>query len=63
MLSVFAEAQVRKVPVVKKSKVIVLSDGAEVSAGLSMAGTGYMLYAAVVVSTIRNVSRGFDRER
>ena len=63
MLSVFAEAIVRNVPVVRKASVSVLSDGAAVVADCSNVGTGYTLYAAVVVRTIRKASRGFDSDR
>jgi hypothetical protein len=63
MLSVLAEAHVRKVPDVRKRSVMGLRDGTEAAAGSSMAGTGYMLYAAVVVRTMRNVRRGLERER
>ena len=38
MLSVFADAMVRKVPVVRYSSVSVLSDGASVTVVLSNAG-------------------------
>ena len=54
---------VRNVPLVKYSHVRVLSDGAAVTLVLSRAGTGYIEYDAVVVSTMRNASRGFERAR
>jgi hypothetical protein len=63
MFNVFAEAIVRKVPVVRKASVNVLREGAAVVADCSNAGTGYTLYAAVVVRTIRKLSRGFDSDR
>lgn len=63
MLSVFAEAIVKKVPLVRYSNVSVLSDGAAVADVLSKAGTGYIEYEAVVVRTIRKASRGFDNAR
>jgi hypothetical protein len=63
MFNVFAEAQVRNVPLVRKASVKVLSDGAAVVAVWSISGTGYTLYAAVVVKTIRKLSRGFDSDR
>jgi hypothetical protein len=63
MFSVFADAHVRNVPGVRKASVRVLRDGAAVVADWSSMGTGYTLYAAVVVRTIRKLSRGFDSER
>ena len=38
----------------------VLRDGASIAVEDSKAGTGYIEYDAVVVSTIRNANRGFD---
>jgi hypothetical protein len=63
MLRVFADAMVRKVPLVRKPNVRVLSDGAAVAVVLSRPGTGYMEYDAVVVNTIRKASRGLQRAR
>lgn len=62
-MNVFAHAHVKNVPVVRKARVRVLRDGAAVVADRSRAGTGYTLYAAVVVKTMRKLSRGFDKER
>ena len=61
ILNALADAEVRKVPVVKKRSVIVLRDGASVADGSSMAGTGYMPYAAAEVRMMRKVRRGFDK--
>lgn len=63
MFSVFAEAIVKNVPVVKKPRVSVLRDGAAVAEVLSNAGTGYIEYEAVVVNTMRKASRGLERAR
>lgn len=63
MFSALAEAMQEKVPVVRKSRVRVLSDGASVTDVLRSAGTGYMEYDAVVVRTIRKASRGLDKAR
>jgi hypothetical protein len=63
MLSVFADAMVKKVPLVRKPSVRVLRDGAAVTDVLSRPGTGYMEYEAVVVNTIRKASRGLVRAR
>jgi hypothetical protein len=63
MLSVFADAMARKVPLVRKPSVRVLRDGAAVTDVLSRPGTGYMEYEAVVVNTIRKASRGLVRAR
>ena len=63
MFSVFAEAIVKNVPVVKKPRVSVLRDGAAVAEVLSKAGTGYIEYEAVVVNTMRKASRGLERAR
>lgn len=63
MLSVFADAMVKNVPLVRKPSVRVLSDGAAVADVLSRPGTGYMEYDAVVVNTIRKASRGLQRAR
>ena len=63
MFKVFAEAICKKVPLVRKSKVRVLSDGASVTEVLRRAGTGYIEYDAVVVRTTRNARRGLDSER
>lgn len=53
----------RDVPKVRKRRVSALRDGVSVMDGDSIAGTGYKEYADVVVSTIRNESRGFERAR
>lgn len=42
MFKAFAEAMQENVPLVRKSNVKVLSDGASVTDVLSSAGTGYM---------------------
>jgi hypothetical protein len=63
MLRVLADAMVKNVPLVRYNHVRVLSDGAAVTLVLNKAGTGYMEYDAVVVRTIRNASRGFDKAR
>ena len=63
MLRVFADAIVKKVPLVRKPSVRVLRDGAAVTDVLSRPGTGYMEYEAVVVNTIRKASRGLVRAR
>ena len=63
MFNVFAEATVKKVPLVRKRSVKVLNDGAAVAVVLSSAGTGYIEYDAVVVRTMRKARRGFERER
>lgn len=63
MFSALAEAMHEKVPVVRKSRVRVLSDGASVTDVLNSAGTGYIEYDAVVVRTIRKASRGLDKAR
>lgn len=51
----------RDVPKVRKRSVSALNDGVSVIEGDSIAGTGYREYADVVVRTMRNESRGFDR--
>lgn len=63
MLSVLADAMVKKVPLVRYRSVSVLNDGASVTDVLRRAGTGYIEYDAVVVSTMRNASRGLDRAK
>jgi hypothetical protein len=63
MLSVFADAMVKNVPLVRKPSVSVLRDGAAVTDVLSKPGIGYMEYDAVVVNTIRKASRGLQRAR
>ena len=63
MLSVFADAMVRNVPLVRKPRVRVLREGAAVTDVLSRPGIGYMEYDAVVVNTIRKASRGLQRAR
>lgn len=63
MFSVFADAMVKKVPLVRNPKVRVLSDGAAVADVLRRPGTGYIEYEAVVVNTIRKASRGLDSAR
>lgn len=63
MLSVFADAMVKNVPLVRKPSVSVLRDGAAVAEVLRRSGTGYMEYEAVVVNTIRKASRGLVRAR
>lgn len=63
MFNVLAEAICKKVPLVRKSRVRVLSEGASVTEVLRRAGTGYMEYEAVVVRTTRKAKRGLDRER
>ena len=63
MLSVFADAMVKNVPLVRKPNVSVLRDGAAVADVLSKPGTGYMEYDAVVVNTMRKASRGLERAR
>ena len=63
MLSVFADAIVKKVPLVRNPKVRVLRDGAAVTDVLRRPGTGYIEYEAVVVNTIRKASRGLDNAR
>ena len=47
----------------RKARVSVLKDGAAVAEVLSNAGTGYMEYEAVVVSTIKNANRGLESAR
>ena len=63
MLKVFAEAAHNEVPVVRKRRVRVESDGVSVSEGDSISGTGYKEYVAHAVSTTRTERRGFERER
>ena len=63
ILSAFALALVKKVPVVKKRSVRALRLGVWVAAVLNIVGTGYRVYAAVAVRTTRNVRRGFESDR
>lgn len=67
MFRVLAEAEERKVPVVKYANVRVDADKVVAEARLAvvvrMSGMGYSEYAAVLVSTIRKERRGFERER
>lgn len=63
MLRVFALAEQRAVPVVRKSKVSGLRLGVSVMVGVSISGTGYRAYDAMDVNTTSTVSRGFERER
>jgi hypothetical protein len=63
MLNALAEAAHRVVPVVRKSKVRVESEGASVREGDSISGTGYKEYVAHAVRTTRTLKRGFERER
>jgi hypothetical protein len=63
MLKALAEEAVRNVPEVRNRRVAVLREGAVVMLGSRMAGTGYRLYTAVVVRTMRKVRRGFVRAR
>jgi hypothetical protein len=63
MLRALAEDEHSAVPVVRKKRVRVDSDGVAVAAGASSPGTGYKEYAAVAVSTTRKLRRGFDSER
>lgn len=63
MLSVLAEAIVRKVPPVRYRKVSALREGASVTDVLSSAGTGYSEYEAEDVRTTRKARRGFERAR
>lgn len=58
MLRVLADAEASPVPRDRKSNVTVLSDN-----GICISAIGNTEYAVVVVSTIRNVSRGFDSAR
>jgi molybdopterin biosynthesis enzyme len=61
MLKALAEADVKAVPVVRKRSVMVLSVVDEPDS--RMAEVGKRLYAAVVVRTMRKVSRGLVKER
>lgn len=63
MLSVFAEAIVRKVPPVRYRNVSALREGASVTDVLRRAGTGYAEYEAALVRTTRKASRGLERAR
>lgn len=63
MFKALAEAEHNAVPPVRKTRVRAEREGETVVEGSSTAGTGYREYAVAVVSTIRNVSRGFDRDR
>lgn len=63
MLRVFAEAQHKAVPEVRKTSVNADREGETVVVEIRRAGTGYKEYADAVVKTIRAESRGFDRER
>jgi hypothetical protein len=63
MFSVLAHAIVLKVPVVRNSRVKLLSEGVCVAAVESREGTGYSEYEAVVVRTTRKARRGLVRER
>lgn len=63
IFSVLAHAIVLKVPVVRNSRVKLLSEGVCVAAVESREGTGYSEYEAVVVRTTRKARRGLVRER
>lgn len=66
MLKVFAQAHDRKVPVVRKRRVMVDVEN-EVSTDEAvverMSGMGYNEYAEVVVSRIKKDKRGFVRDK
>lgn len=70
MLKALAEAQERKVPVVRKSRVkveverlVLVADSIAVAVLCRRSGVGYSEYADVVVSTIKNDSRGLDKDK
>lgn len=63
MFREFAEAEQSAVPVVRKSRVRGLRDGASVTVGDRNAGTGYNAYEAMAVRTTRTVRRGFESDR
>jgi hypothetical protein len=63
IFSEFAEAQHSAVPVVRNTSVRAERDGEAVAAGRRTEGTGYREYAAALVRTIRNESRGLERAR
>lgn len=63
ILSAFADAEQSAVPVVRSASVIADNDDVAVADGRRRSGTGYREYAAAVVSTMRNESRGFEREK
>ena len=58
-----AEAEQRAVPLVRKTSVRADKEGEVVVEGRRTAGTGYREYAVAVVSTMRNVRRGFESDR
>ncbi len=63
MFKALADAQVKAVPEVRKSRVRADREGAAVVAGSRRVGTGYIAYVAAVVRTIRKESRGLERAR
>lgn len=63
MFSVLAHAIVLNVPVVRNSRVKLLSEGVWVAAVERREGTGYSEYDAVVVRTTRKARRGLVRAR
>jgi hypothetical protein len=67
MFRVLAEADERNVPVVRYASVRVDAGKVVVEARLAvvvrMSGIGYKEYAAVLVRTIKNERRGFERDR
>jgi hypothetical protein len=63
MFRVLADALERAVPAVRKSRVSVESEGVAVIDGERTAGTGYKLYEAAVVKTMRKVKFGFESDK